>query len=82
MGLRMPTLWKHPDSGTYYLFERVPTRLRDAAQGKSVLLLVDGQACRVKLGQHVKLSLRTKDIATAKERYRDASAALQEHLRV
>lgn len=82
MGLRMSTPWKHPESGTYYLFDRIPKRLLAAAKGKSVLLLVDGQACRVKLGQHVKLSLRTKDIATAKERYRDASAALQEHLRV
>ena len=65
------------ESGIYYLRERIAKRLRDAAQGRTVVVTLDGQACRVKLGQHVKLSLRTKDVVTAKERYRDASAALQ-----
>ncbi|WP_299912002.1 tyrosine-type recombinase/integrase [uncultured Paracoccus sp.] len=82
MGLRMPTPWKHPDSGTYYLRERIPAGVVATAKGRTVSVSVDGLNFTVKLGGWVKLSLRTKDATTAKERYREAVAALEEHWRL
>ncbi|MBV0892313.1 site-specific integrase [Paracoccus sp. Z118] len=82
MGLRMATPWKHPDTGVFYLRERVPAALVTKAKGRVVTLSFNGLTATVKLGAWAKASLRTKDIATAKERFREATAALQEHLRL
>ena len=82
MGLRMASPWKHPESGSFYLRERVPVAIAGQAKGRRVVVPVEGQPVEVAVNGWVKLSLRTKDATTAKERYREASAALQEHWRL
>lgn len=82
MGLRMATPWQHPDSGTYYLNQRVPTDLVAKAKGRTVVITISGQAFSVKLGHTAKLSLRTKEPKLAKERFREAAAAVEELWRV
>jgi integrase len=82
MGLRMSTPWKHPDSGTYYLNQRVPTDLVAKVKGRTVIITINGDDYAVKLGNTVKLSLRTKEPKLAKERFSEAVAAVQELWRV
>lgn len=82
MGLRMASPWKHPDSGTYYLNQRVPTDLIAKAKGRSMIITINGDEYPVKLGNTVKLSLRTKEPKLAKERFSEAAAAVQELWRV
>lgn len=77
MGLRMASPCKHPKSGIYYLRERVPSAIAEQAKGRRLAVPVGGQAVEVRANGWVKLSLRTKDVTTAKERYREAAAALQ-----
>lgn len=77
MSLAMPGPFKHTN-GTYYLRQRVPADLSEIARGRTISLAVDGKLRQVKLGQVVKVSLDTKDARTAKERFRDVDAALQE----
>nr|WP_162623641.1 tyrosine-type recombinase/integrase [Paracoccus saliphilus] len=78
----MASPWKHPESGFFYLRERVPVAIAEQAKGRRVVVPVDGQPIAVAVNGLVKLSLRTKDVTTAKERYREAAAALQEHWRL
>lgn len=79
MGLRMASPTKHPRSGSFYLRERVPATVAERAKGRRLIVPVGGQPTEVAVNGWVKLSLRTKDVTTAKERYREAAAALQEH---
>ncbi|WP_133397557.1 DUF6538 domain-containing protein [Palleronia sediminis] len=79
MGLKMATPWKHPDTGIFYVYERVPTDVLGVAKGRIVTVQFGEQSYQVKLGTHVRLSLRTKDGRTAKGRYREAAASLQDH---
>lgn len=71
MVLSMPSPYKHPDTGVYWLKQRVPTRLVAMAKGQSVTVTVDEVPCVVKLGEYIKVSLRTKDPAEAKRRAHD-----------
>lgn len=74
---RMPGPWKHPETGTYYLRERVPADLRSKAAGRSTCVSIGGSQVLVRIGkEHVKVSLRTKDPKPAKEAYKVASATL------
>lgn len=79
MRLAMPGPWKHPTTSTYYLRQRVPADLTKSARGKLVAVPIGGTPKTVKVGDGVKVSLMTKDPATAKQRYRDADAVLQRH---
>lgn len=79
MGLRMASPTKHPKSGSFYLRERVPIIVAERAKGRRLVVPVGGQPTEVAVNGWVKLSLRTKDVTTAKERYREAAAALQAH---
>lgn len=74
MVLSMPSPYKHPSTGVYWLKQRVPARLLAVAKGKSVTVTVDGMPCTVKLGDYIKVSLRTKTIAEAKQRANEAEA--------
>ena len=74
----MPSPWKNPATGILYLRQKVPVDLRETAKGRTLILPVSGKMRTVRVGDAVKVSLGTKDIATAKERFREADAALQE----
>ncbi|THD84794.1 hypothetical protein E7811_03445 [Aliigemmobacter aestuarii] len=82
MGLKMATPWKHPNSGIYYLLERVPSKLVDNAKCRTVIVPLDGKPHPIKRGHWAKLSVRTKDATEAKGRYKEAAAALLEHWRL
>lgn len=79
MSLAMPCPWKHPTTGAYYLFQRVPADLAKTVKGQTIGLPVEGKTRNVKIGVHVKVSLGTKDPATAKQRFREADDALTLH---
>lgn len=76
MSLSMPSPYKHPKTGVYYLRQRVPVDLKDKARGQTVSLQVDGILKMATIGETVKVSLGTKDPTEAKTRYREADAAL------
>lgn len=71
MVLPMPSPYKHKNTGVYWLKQRVPARLVAVAKGKTVTVTVDEVPCVVKLGEYIKVSLRTKDVAEAKRRGHD-----------
>jgi len=68
----MPSPYKHPSTGIYWLKQRVPARLVAIAKGRSVTVTVDGVPSVVKVGEYIKVSLRTKDITEAKQRSNEA----------
>jgi len=68
----MPSPYKHPSTGIYWLKQRVPARLLTVAKGKSVTVTVYDTPCVVKLGEYLKVSLRTKDAAEARRRAHEA----------
>lgn len=72
MVLPMPSPYKHPTTGIYWLKQRVPSRLVRNAKGKSVTITVNEVPSVVKLGEYLKVSLRTKDPEEAKVRAREA----------
>jgi len=76
MGLPMPSPYKHPKTGVYYLRQRVPADLKDKAKGQTVALPINGVLKSFTPGADVKASLETKDPAEAKARYREADATL------
>ncbi|MEJ5084139.1 DUF6538 domain-containing protein [Brucella pseudogrignonensis] len=76
MGLPMPSPYKHPKTGVYYLRQRVPADLKDEARGRIVALPISETPKSFTVGDGVKASLETKDPAEAKARYREADAAL------
>jgi hypothetical protein len=61
MGLRMASPWKHPETDSYYLRERVPLDLVGKVKGRKVTILVGGHGRSVTLGETVKVSLGTKE---------------------
>lgn len=63
---------------TYYLRVGVPRDIAKAAKGRTLTLPIGDTFCSVTVGDAVKASLRTKDVAEAKERHTKASAALHE----
>jgi hypothetical protein len=52
----------------------VPTDLISKAKGRSIIITINGDEYPVKLGNTVKLSLRTKEPKLAKERFSEAAA--------
>lgn len=72
MVLRMPSPYKHPSTGIYWFKQRVPARLIGAAKGQVVTVTVDEFSCVVKIGEYIKVSLRTKEPAEARRRGREA----------
>lgn len=79
MSITMPGPWKHPTTAMLYLKQRVPADLRNVAKGMILHIPVDGTLWAVRVGDQVKVSLRTKDVATAKLRHREADDAVQGH---
>jgi len=75
--LAMPRPWKDPKTGVWHLRQRTPSHLLDKLKGSFVTLPVAGQQCRVKIGDAVQVSLRTKDPTEAKNRHALADTALR-----
>jgi integrase len=63
----------------FYVYERVPAAIIEAAKGRTVTVSFDLIQIQVKLGLSARFSLRTTDMKAAKERFRQATACLQEH---
>src|SRR5690554_2852477 len=74
MVLPMPSPYKHPATGVYWIKQRVPARLLARAKGHLVTVTVDEVPSEVKLGEYIKVSLRTKNAAEAKKRAVEAEA--------
>ena len=66
-------------SGTYHLRVRTPSDVAKAAKGTTIVAPVAGAFVTVRVGEHVKIPLRTKDIAEAKRRFPHALAAVEAH---
>ncbi len=79
MGIWMAHPWKHPDSGIYYLRERIPVDVLQRARGRSIDFPQDAGGGHVTVGPrsgHVKVSLRTRERRDAIARYNAAAAHL------
>ena len=63
---------------TYYLRVGVPRDIAKAAKGRKVTLPIGDQFCFVTVGATIKASLKTKDVAEAKQRHIKAMAAVEE----
>jgi integrase len=74
MVLPMPSPYKHPTTSVYWIKQRVPARLLARAKGHLVTVTVDEVPSEVKLGEYIKVSLRTKNAAEAKKRAVEAEA--------
>ncbi|HZY48722.1 MAG TPA: DUF6538 domain-containing protein, partial [Devosia sp.] len=67
--------YKHPKTGVYWLRDRAPVDVKAEAKGKSVFVEVAGTLRQYRIGEELKLSLRTKNPAEA--RLRAAPVATQ-----
>jgi hypothetical protein len=74
MVLPMPSPYKHKITGVYWFKQRVPARLAVRAKGKFVTVTVDELPVVVRLGEYIKVSLRTNDASEAKRRANDAQS--------
>ncbi len=74
MRLRMPKLTRRDDSAQWQFRIRVPTKLREAAYGRSIGFhfpaagAAEAFSGTVRVTEHIKVSLRTEDIRVAKLR--------------
>lgn len=57
--------------------QRVPVDLAEKLRAATVVVAVAGMSARVTFRDHAKVSLRTKDTAPAKLRYRDIAAQFE-----
>lgn len=73
MILKMANPWKHPRTGVYYYRQRPPADDLERMRGERLFLTVDGATVSILVREIVEVSLRTKDVATARARYRDIS---------
>jgi len=64
---------------TYYLRVRVPSDVAKAADRSEIAVPVGDRIVVAKVGDVVKVSLRTKDAAEAKRRFTQALAAVESH---
>ncbi|WP_083743778.1 DUF6538 domain-containing protein [Methylobacterium radiotolerans] len=80
MALPMARPWLHPETGIYYLRQRVPSDLLARAKGQRLTLAIGEEAAVVTIGSMVQASLRTKDRHIAKVRHAEADAALKRFL--
>jgi len=76
MVLKMASPWKDPKTGTFYLRVRVPSDLVTKVKGQTISLPVGGATIRVKAGESVKVSLRTRDPREAKAWFATTLTAL------
>jgi integrase len=80
MVLQMARPWKHPDSGIYYVRQRIPTNVQAIARSRQISLPKEAGGGNIRVGStghHVKTSLRTRDPREAKQRNASALAHLE-----
>lgn len=77
MRYAMPNPERH--GSTYYLRVRTPGDVGEAAKGTLVAVPIGDTTVTAKVGDVVKVSLRTKDAAEAKRRFTQALAAVDAH---
>ena len=66
MVLSVPSPSKHPSTDVYWLRQHMPAKLLTIARGPTVAITIDGIVSRHTVGDVLKVSLRTKDVAEAK----------------
>lgn len=76
MALVMPSPRKHPVTGIFEHFRRVPADLAERVKGKEVAVPVAGERRTIRLGTHAKVTLSTRDPAEAKRRFAAVVEAL------
>nr|WP_306426616.1 DUF6538 domain-containing protein [Methylobacterium soli] len=69
--------WKDPKTGVYHLRQRTPRDLLARLKGQTVALPVGDAFVKVKVGDIVQASLRTKEAAEARSRHAVADGALK-----
>lgn len=74
MVLFMPSPFKHPSTGVYWLRQRTPANVKVAAKGQIVHLTIAGLPVRRTVGDELVVSLSTKEPAVAKQRAIEALA--------
>lgn len=77
MVLPMSRPAQHPQTGVYLFRQRVPQDLKDKLRGKPLRITVAGEPVEATHGSELKFSLRTKDVAEARQRHREASAQVE-----
>lgn len=77
MVLFMPSPYKHPTTGVYWLRQRTPARVKAIAKGQIVRLTIAGLPMRRTVGDELVVSLHTKEPATAKQRAVEALAQFE-----
>jgi hypothetical protein len=68
----------HPKTGVFYYRGRVPADLQKL-RGNGLVVTIGGEQARVTLGEHFKVSLRTKDPSVARIRNTEVEGQLQSH---
>jgi integrase len=79
MVLKMASPWQDPKSGIFYLRVRVPADLLPKVKGDLISLPVGGRATQTRVGDVVKLSLRTREPREAKTLFAAAHVALNDY---
>lgn len=78
MIVRMSQPWQHPQTGQFYYRGRLPADLVRPLTGQTICVEVAGQTIALKPGSHLKVSLRTKDVAEARARHATVQAQLEQ----
>jgi integrase len=79
MVLKMASPWRDPQSGIFYLKIRVPSDLLPAAKGRTIFLPIGAESVQAKIGEVVKVSLRTREPTVAKSWFTTALSALNDY---
>lgn len=77
MNIRMSRPWLHPTTGQFYYRSRLRADVAVMA-GRTVTIDVGGESCTIKLGDLVKVSLRTRDVSEARLRHASVQAQLEQ----
>jgi Phage integrase, N-terminal SAM-like domain len=74
--LSMSRPWRHPQTATLYLRERVPRDVLEKVRGQKIYFPNEAGGATCTIGTHAKASLKTKDTRVAKDRHPIALAHL------
>lgn len=76
IGMSRP--WRHPQSGVFYYRARLPAELLATHRGTSINVDVAGELTTVRLGNIIKVSLRTKENGEARLRHTSVQSQLEQ----
>lgn len=77
MIIRMSQPWRHPKTGVWYYRGRIPTDLIGRITADQLSVELNGTLVTVKLGNIIKISLRTKGESEARVRHASVSAQIE-----